>query len=100
MKEQGRRVNDRLHVPRQFSERFHCCSDRPYRQRHQRHHRQTVSRAKLAALKNSKGGARSNQSGYQIDLPGPRLRGYFLESGKCKAATQKGDDAHGGMKPT
>jgi hypothetical protein len=58
-----------------------------------------VTRAKLAALKDGKGSARSNQGGCQIDLPRSRLQGYFLESGECKAATKKGYDADGGMKP-
>ena len=100
MKEQGRRVTDRLHVPRQFSERLPCFGYRPHSQRHQRHHRQSVSRTKLAALKNGKGSARSNQSGCQIDLPRPRLQGYFPIFGKCKYTTDKGDDPPGNMQPT
>jgi len=43
-------------MPRKLSERLHCCSYRPHCQRQQRHHRQDVTRAKLAALKNGKGG--------------------------------------------
>ena len=100
MEEQGRRVTDRLYVPGKFSERFVCCSYCPYAQRQQRHHRQAVTRTKLAVLKNGKGSERGNKGGRQIDLSRPRLQGYLLEPGERKATTDKGNYTYGGVKPT
>jgi hypothetical protein len=55
---------------------------------------------KLATLKNGKRSARGNQGRYQINLARPSSQGYFFESDEGKATTDKGDDAHGSMKPT